>query len=83
MMAEVPCGFSLSPELTALRNSFGKICFQFLKSLSVMKGGELGEDMLEVRFALEFRVFFTKYSESTDEGVGTSQVSRIHTPKTR
>ena len=83
MMAEVPCGFSLSPELTVLRNSFGKICFQFLKSLSVMKGGELGEDMPEVRFALDFRVYFAQYSESTDEGVGTSQVSRIHTPKTR
>ena len=48
-----------------------------------MKGGELGEDMLKVRFALDFRVCFAQYSESTDEGVGTSQVSRIHTPKTR
>ena len=48
-----------------------------------MKGGELGEDMLEVRFALYFRVCFAQYSESTDEGVGTSQVSRIHTPKKR
>ena len=83
MMAEVTCGFSLSPELNAFRKSFGEICFQFLKLRSVMKGGELGEDMLEVRFALDFRVYFAQYSESTDEGVGTSQVSRIHTPKTR
>ena len=83
MMAEVPCGFSLSPELNVLRKSFGEICFQFLKLRSVMKGGELGEDMLEVRFALDFHVCFAQYSESSDEALGASQVSRIHTPKTR
>ena len=56
---------------------------QFLILRSVMKGGELGEDMLEVRFALDFRVCFAQYSESSDEALGASQVSRIHTPKTR
>jgi len=57
---------------------------QFLILRSVMKGGELGEDMLEIHVCIGFRVCFARNCESIEVKVATAScLSRTRAPKTR
>ena len=57
---------------------------QFLILRSVMKGGELGEDMLEIQVCIGFHVCFARNCESIEVKVATAScLSRIRAPKTR